>query len=65
MAAANNNIPIFRTLHHHLLENSSIHTIMKGCEQLTCSVISKSNGLYYAGFESGVIIEASLKTHEI
>ena len=49
-AGAGNNIPIFRTIHHHLLENSSIHTIIRGSEMLTCSVISKSNGLYYCGF---------------
>ncbi len=64
-SAAGLNIPIFRTIHHHLLENSSIHTLLKGCEQSTASVMSKHNGNFYVAFESGVIIEASLKTHEI
>lgn len=39
--------------------------LIKNCEKPTSTVISKSNGLFYVAFESGVIIEACIKTSEI
>lgn len=62
-SAASLNLPIFRTVHHHLLENAATHALVPGCEQATATVLA--SGGYYVAFESGVIIEASLKNHEI